>query len=70
MWRRRGKGPSKSEGQPDAKQITHAPERTMRSEDEEREPVQVASGAEWPLPDARRNIAGRTEGQQERIQTR
>ena len=62
--------PSKLEDQPDAKQITHAPERTMWSEDEEREPVQVASGAERPLPDARPNIAGRTEGQQERIQTR
>ena len=34
----------------------------MRSADEEREPVPVAGDAERPLPDARRDVAGRTKG--------
>ena len=53
---------TKSEDQPHAKQIAHAPQPAMRSADAEREPVPVASDAERPLPDARRNVAGSTEG--------
>jgi hypothetical protein len=45
---------SKSEDQSDAKQIADAPQPTMWSADEEREPVPVAGDAERPLPDARR----------------
>ena len=53
----------KSEDQPHAKQIAHAPEPAMWSADKEREAVPVAGDAERPLPDARRNVAGRTEGE-------
>jgi hypothetical protein len=35
---------TKSEEQPDAKQISHAPEPALRSTDAEREAVPVASG--------------------------
>ena len=52
----------KSEDQPHAKQIAHAPEPAMWSADKEREPVPVAGDAERPLPDARRAVAGRSEG--------
>ena len=52
----------KSEEQPLAKQIAHAPQPTMQRADKEREPVQLASDAERPLPDARRNVAGCSEG--------
>ena len=52
----------KSEDQPHAKQIAHAPQPTMRSADPEREPVPVAGDAERPLPDARRQVARRSEG--------
>ena len=52
----------KSEDQPHAKQIAHAPQPTMRRADAEREPVPVAGDAERPLPDARRTVAGRAEG--------
>ena len=45
-----------SEGQPDAKQISHAPQPTMRGADKERESLPVAGDAERPLPDARRTI--------------
>ena len=50
----------KSEGQPDA--IAYAPQPTVRSPNPEREAVPVASDAERSLPDARRKIAGRSEG--------
>src|SRR5262245_9526694 len=53
---------SKSEDQSHAKQIAHAPQPTVRSANTEREAVPVASDAERPLPDARRNVPGRTEG--------
>jgi hypothetical protein len=53
---------SKSEDQPDAKQLTNASQLPMWSEDKERESVPVARDAERPLPDARRNVTGRTEG--------
>ena len=52
----------KSEDQPHAKQIAHAPQPAMWSADEEREPVPVAGDAERPLPNARRNVPGRSEG--------
>ena len=54
---------SKSEDQPHAKQLTHASQLPMWSEDKEREPVPVARDAERPLPDARRTISGRSEGE-------
>jgi hypothetical protein len=50
----------KSEGQPDA--IAYAPQPTMRSPHPEREAVPVTGNAEWPLPDARGKVAGRSEG--------
>jgi hypothetical protein len=53
---------TKLEDQPYAKQIAHAPQPEMRRADEEREPVPIAGDAEWPLPHARRTIAGRSEG--------
>jgi hypothetical protein len=52
----------KSEDQPHAKQIGHAPEQAMWSADPKREAVPVAGDAERPLPDARRAVTGRTEG--------
>jgi hypothetical protein len=52
----------KSEDQCDAKQIAYAPQPTMRSADTERQPLPVASDAERPLPNARRNISGSAEG--------
>jgi hypothetical protein len=54
---------SKSEDQPHAKQIAHAPQPTMWSADKEREPVPVTSDAERPLPDARRTVPRGSEGQ-------
>jgi hypothetical protein len=52
---------AKSEDQPYAKQIAHAPQPKMRRADAEREPVPVAGDAERPLPAARRTVAGRPE---------
>lgn len=52
----------KSEDQPHAKQLAHAPEPAMWSTDKERETVPITSDAERPLPDARRAIDGRSEG--------
>ena len=49
---------SKSEEQPHAKQIAHAPEPALRSPDAERDAVPVARDDERPLPDARRNSPG------------
>lgn len=53
---------AKPEGQPHAKQITHAPQPAMRGADKEREAVPIGGDVERPLPDARRNVPGRTEG--------
>jgi hypothetical protein len=53
----------KSEDQPHAKQIAHAPQPTLRSADKEREPLPIASDAERPVSDARRTVTGRPEGQ-------
>jgi hypothetical protein len=58
-----GKGSqAKSEDQCDGKQIAHAPQPAMRSAHTERQPLPVASNAERPLPNARRNISGSTKG--------
>jgi hypothetical protein len=54
---------SKSEDQPQAKQIAYAPQLAMRSEDKEREPVPIARDAERPMRDARGTISGRSEGE-------
>jgi hypothetical protein len=52
----------KSEDQPHAMQIAHASQPTVWSADKEGGPMPVASDAERPLPDARRNVARRTKG--------
>jgi hypothetical protein len=52
----------KSEDQPQAKQIAHAPQQAVWSADKDRETVAITRNAERPLPDARRNVTGRTEG--------
>ena len=52
----------KSEDQPHAEQITHAPQQAMWSADKEREPLPVAGDAERSLPDARRTVPGSSEG--------
>jgi len=53
---------AKSEGQPHAKQTTNAPQSPLWSEDEEREPLPVASDAERSVPNARRKVSRRSEG--------
>src|SRR5262245_32544283 len=52
----------RSEDQPHAKQIAHAPQPAVWSTVQDREPVPVASDAERPLPDARRKISGCAQG--------
>jgi hypothetical protein len=52
----------KSEDQPPAKQIAHAPQPAVWSADQEREPLPVTGDAERPLPDARRVVPGRPQG--------
>jgi hypothetical protein len=51
---------SKSEDQPHAKQVAHAPQRSMRGQDAEGEPVPVAVNAERSVPHARGDVAGRS----------
>jgi hypothetical protein len=48
--------------QPNAKQLTHAPQSPLWGENAKREAVQVASDAEWPLPDARGPLSRRPKG--------
>jgi hypothetical protein len=55
-------GGEKSEDQPHAKQIAHAPQPAVRSADKERQPLPVSGDAERPLPNARRDVPGRPEG--------
>ena len=50
---------AKSEEQPHAKQIAHAPQPAVWSADKEREPVPVASDAERPMPNAWRDVPRR-----------
>jgi hypothetical protein len=52
----------KSEDQPHARQIAHAPEPAMWSADKEREPVPITRDAERSVPNARRNVARRSKG--------
>jgi hypothetical protein len=52
----------KLKDQPYAKQIAYAPQPPVWSEDKEREPVPVARDAKRPVSNARRKIAGRSEG--------
>jgi hypothetical protein len=52
-----------SEEQPHAKQIAHAHEPPLSSPDAGRDALPIASDAERPLPDARRQGAGRVHGQ-------
>jgi hypothetical protein len=52
-----------SESQHNAKQIAHAPEPAMRSPNAEPELVPSASDAERPMPDARGDVPGSTEGE-------
>jgi hypothetical protein len=52
----------KSEDQPHAKQIAHAPGVPMPSSDTPREPVPVTGDAQRSVPDARRHVTGGTEG--------
>jgi hypothetical protein len=53
---------SKSQDQAHARQITHAPQPAVWSEDKERQSVPVSGDAERPVPNARRAIDGRSEG--------
>jgi hypothetical protein len=61
-----GWGASENEGQPDAKAVGHAPVTPLWSEDPIPEPLPVGGDAERPLPDARGEVAGRTERDGER----
>jgi hypothetical protein len=54
---------TKSEDQPHAKQVTHAPQSPMWSADKERQPVPVTSDAERPVPHARRKVSRRSQGE-------
>lgn len=53
---------AKLEEQPHAKQIAHAPEPALRRPDADGDAVPIARDGERPMPDARRNLARRTEG--------
>jgi hypothetical protein len=55
-----------NEGQPHAKAIPYAPVAPLWGEDQIREPLPVRGNAERPLPDARGEVAGRTDGQGKR----
>jgi|SRR5215211_638052 len=57
-----GRSQRESKDPCDAEQIAHAPQPTMRSADTERQLLPVASDAERPLPNARRNISRSAEG--------
>src|SRR3984893_4569669 len=58
----RGGDQAKSEDQPRAKQIAHAPQPAVWSADKERQRVPVSGDAERPLPNARRDVSGRPKG--------
>ena len=61
---------AKLEDQPHAKQIAHASQPAVWGADKTRDPVPVARHAERSLPDARRTIPGRSEGEPECLQAR
>ena len=63
-------GREKKEGQPRAKAISDVGEPPMRGEDSERHALSIPCHAERPLPNARRQINRRTQGQQERLEAR
>ena len=52
----------KSEDQPHARQIVHAPQQAVWSADQEREPVPIAGDAERPMSNAWRDVSGGTKG--------
>ena len=56
-----GGDPPKSEDQPHAKQIAHASQPTLPAADKTPEPVPIASDGERPMPDAWRDVDGRSE---------
>src|SRR6202048_4319126 len=58
----RGGDQPKSEDQPRAKQIGHAPQPAVWSADKERQTLPVSGDAERPLPNARRDVPGRPKG--------
>ena len=53
---------TENQRQPHAKALSHAPVAPLWSEDQNREPVPIARDAERQVPDARRPVAGSTEG--------
>jgi hypothetical protein len=53
----------KSEDQPHAKQIAHAPEPALWSSDTQRQPLPVTSDDERTMQDARRNVSRSAKGQ-------
>jgi len=57
-----GGGKQKSVDQPHAKQIAHAPQPPMWSEDAERESLPLTGNEERTVPNARRKVAGPSEG--------
>jgi hypothetical protein len=57
-----GGGRTKSEDQPHAKQVTHAPQSALWGADKERDAVPVTGDAERSLPDPRGKVARRSEG--------
>jgi hypothetical protein len=52
----------RSEEQPHAKEVAHAPQPAVWSADKEREPVPIARNDERSMPNARRNVARSAEG--------
>ena len=58
----RGGVPGEIERQPHAQALAHAPITPLRSSNQEREPMPVASDAERPLPHARRRVARSSKG--------
>jgi hypothetical protein len=55
--------PPKLEDQRHAKQLTDAPEQTVWCTDTPRHPMPVAGDAERSMPDTRRSVAGRAQGE-------
>jgi hypothetical protein len=59
-----GRGKAISKDQPHAKALTHEPQQALRCTDEEGEALPIAGDAKRTLPNARRPVSGRAEGQQ------